>query len=761
MKRKNNLLLTFKIFMAIAYPYTVAVAALIVLLSAAVIMSRSYLFNNANSIMETKLQSINDSIGITVTNYNKIGEILSATTEMNEYASSYDVNDIKTASLIPRIQTSLINIMDIANVDLDDLSVYYPNSNSLITVTASYQGNVQCDAYFMKEYHEVVSREVLGDIPQNMSRIIKYIDEYGVLIRQVATEEGQIFYILIKFNFDDLLDIKDGIAFIGDNQNCIYVKGMEEEFSQEQYISIYNNVNESRLFEYNNQQYAAKKSVLSIMGREIIVGLPVSFEQSPLNIVYKTAVGLLIIVIMIFAVSVFILNRQIVSPSRKLAEAMLDKTDYFNINNVLTTAMNNLESLERQNDAMKAERNYLIPLGVGELLERISDIADETKTRELAGRCVSLCGLEEGQKFCVVGLYCSNDKNVYTEAAFITEELHIRWRSINELLCESLFVNHVGILAITGKFFMLLCNVNEEENAEDIWKILNEVSDIYKSKYNIKIIGSPIHEVENSGGLSQIVRLTLKEISYLEFWRQEQIIISDEKSTENDISLLKLNRNLINRLDAKDYEGARQLFNQLVDERIPSNVNTLDAAKSRIQGMIEMLAVTIEEHKNTEFDDSLLKMLEKLQNADNIDEFRMESERIFEKLIDICEVPDNKLTGARLMKKVADYIDKHYMENDIGLATIAEKFGISKTYLSRTFKAAFEDGILEYIHKKRITEAKKLLADHSVNSVAIKVGFWDAQGFIRVFKKLEGVTPGEYKQHNYKKSASNSKLNEE
>ncbi|NLN42227.1 MAG: helix-turn-helix transcriptional regulator, partial [Clostridiales bacterium] len=51
------------------------------------------------------------------------------------------------------------------------------------------------------------------------------------------------------------------------------------------------------------------------------------------------------------------------------------------------------------------------------------------------------------------------------------------------------------------------------------------------------------------------------------------------------------------------------------------------------------------------------------------------------------------------------------------------------------------------INKLRVSEAKKLLVntDMSIKDLALLIGYNNDQTFSRVFKKLEGITPGEYR----------------
>lgn len=55
--------------------------------------------------------------------------------------------------------------------------------------------------------------------------------------------------------------------------------------------------------------------------------------------------------------------------------------------------------------------------------------------------------------------------------------------------------------------------------------------------------------------------------------------------------------------------------------------------------------------------------------------------------------------------------------------------------------------IPDHINLMRIEKAKQLLADtsRSIQTVALEVGFLESSSFIRIFKKIEGITPGVYR----------------
>ena len=96
-----------------------------------------------------------------------------------------------------------------------------------------------------------------------------------------------------------------------------------------------------------------------------------------------------------------------------------------------------------------------------------------------------------------------------------------------------------------------------------------------------------------------------------------------------------------------------------------------------------------------------------------------------------------------------DYINKNYGD-PITLDSVAKSAYLSVNQLCRLFSEHCGTTVAKYITSKRITEAKKMLAaGRSVTETAMICGFGDYSGFIRVFKKNVGVTPGKYKSSEF------------
>ncbi|HYH05260.1 MAG TPA: helix-turn-helix domain-containing protein, partial [Bacillota bacterium] len=110
--------------------------------------------------------------------------------------------------------------------------------------------------------------------------------------------------------------------------------------------------------------------------------------------------------------------------------------------------------------------------------------------------------------------------------------------------------------------------------------------------------------------------------------------------------------------------------------------------------------------------------------------------------------PENPKKDSRLIEALKDYLNSHYQEA-LTLSKIAETFSVNPNYLCERFKQQTGEHFVTYLTRLRIEQAKLLLEDVTVRAyeVGFRVGYDDPTYFSKVFKKVVGLTPTEYRQN--------------
>ena len=101
-----------------------------------------------------------------------------------------------------------------------------------------------------------------------------------------------------------------------------------------------------------------------------------------------------------------------------------------------------------------------------------------------------------------------------------------------------------------------------------------------------------------------------------------------------------------------------------------------------------------------------------------------------------------------ILKTAVDFIDSHYMEEDISLNTVANVANVSSNHFSTLFSQNMGQTFIEYLTTLRMNKAKELLRCTGMRSseIAGEIGYKDAHYFSYLFKKTQGMTPSDYRK---------------
>lgn len=129
------------------------------------------------------------------------------------------------------------------------------------------------------------------------------------------------------------------------------------------------------------------------------------------------------------------------------------------------------------------------------------------------------------------------------------------------------------------------------------------------------------------------------------------------------------------------------------------------------------------------------------------------SELIYSLLIDILKnftFQADRVAGGNMgrLDEVISHISRHYPEV-LTLEELAELAHLTPQYLCTAFKQYTSQTVFQYINMVRVSKSKELLlagSDISIGEIAHRTGFHDTSYFCKVFRKLEGKSPMEFRK---------------
>ncbi|MFC4322335.1 AraC family transcriptional regulator [Litchfieldia salsa] len=139
----------------------------------------------------------------------------------------------------------------------------------------------------------------------------------------------------------------------------------------------------------------------------------------------------------------------------------------------------------------------------------------------------------------------------------------------------------------------------------------------------------------------------------------------------------------------------------------------------------------------------------------NTPDFPLRQQIYFEELLlqlqkDVMTIPT---ATENVTEKTLNYIQRNYKE-DIKMDDIARELHFHSDYITRCMQKTIGMSPIHYLNKYRIAQAKRLLTNTNdkVMTISKSIGIQDHTYFSKLFKKVEGVSPSEYRQFSQRES---------
>ncbi|WP_195989353.1 helix-turn-helix domain-containing protein [Clostridium sp. D53t1_180928_C8] len=145
-----------------------------------------------------------------------------------------------------------------------------------------------------------------------------------------------------------------------------------------------------------------------------------------------------------------------------------------------------------------------------------------------------------------------------------------------------------------------------------------------------------------------------------------------------------------------------------------------------------------------------------LYQIKSLDELTDVFKEISSELLVIIKNKKNFKAPKLAVEKIKEYILENYTDYSFSLQLVSDNFDVSLSYLSQYFKDKTGITILDYITNLKINKSKELLINSNLTlrDIADQMGYSNVSSFIRRFKQVTSMTPGEFKKNNLKEDKS-------
>lgn len=305
-------------------------------------------------------------------------------------------------------------------------------------------------------------------------------------------------------------------------------------------------------------------------------------------------------------------------------------------------------------------------------------------------------------------------------------------RFFEEASCPELFLQYYEV--DQGKYCMLL----EYRKLDEEERIMQKLSLLNGGDFILGISKRKIEEQD----LSQACQEALSACRLS--WYQEGKIFWAEKMPKRTGTVHVSTEQIIASVFSGNEEACRKELETLKREVLEKHADVLTLHSmlleilQKINKEAERLGLEADEKTYNELWEIL-----SIENVDivfsNISKYFMHIQQMIRQVL--------AYRNGKKIREVIVYINEHLNE-DIALQDVCDYVGISSGYLSRIFKEKTGYNFVDYVNRTKIEKAKKMLTESEMTAVEIAkyLSFNDDKYFIRLFKKIVGMTPGTYRK---------------
>jgi AraC-like DNA-binding protein len=297
-----------------------------------------------------------------------------------------------------------------------------------------------------------------------------------------------------------------------------------------------------------------------------------------------------------------------------------------------------------------------------------------------------------------------------------------------------------------SKLVVLIMNSEIEELEDQVEKVMYELCDVMLSDYSHMIA---IYVSRTVVGIDQVPYAYHNALHACSIQPKGGVVmLRNEQTTARPVqSLDEISALLQNYIATGNEEEALTLLRQHYLTNFGQGSHPLHVVRGYFVGLLNIVLsiCPIEEQEKVLIENNNPLELIFVQDTS----YQMET-TVETTTSHVCRVilSSKKSHASLLTDQILEFIEQEFSNNDLTLSYVADHFYITASYLSAFFKENVGDTFLNYLTRLRIEKSKELIRNTNLTmtEIAEKVGYASGNTFTRIFKKVEHITPTQYRE---------------
>jgi two-component system response regulator YesN len=682
---------------------------------------------------------------------------------LNHIDEEYAQNQINLLEIMNSIR-SVTN----TNSFISHFFVYFKNTDSILTATGKADLNMYFDDIFRfsgKSTEEVKRELFTGDhlrtyLPsaevrekEKTSRVITYVQ--SLPIGEVSNISGYLVMLINEQEIDQLIEqieklYHSDIYIVDEHQQIIMSTSKENELNKA-IIPLINMESGYSSFRQNNESMILSHTTDN-NGWKYISVLPKKVVLKQIIMLKNWALSLILLLLFVGIIISIVLARRNYNPIRDVVKTIMEENNY-----TKNLAINEFDFIKQAISNTFEEKNLLketvtqqTPVIQANFLARL--IKGHVDVSDINEDALQFMGVHFKKDYFSVHIIEIDDCS-----QFVADDTEREWalvRFILSNLSRELIGEDGYVVEMDRNRLGILFNVSapDDQTLADRHTFVRNLKNYAQQRFKLKIT---IAVSQFHPGMTEIGRCYREALvafdSRLVFDSDEGIYYEQLGGLEQrDYQFaIETEVQLMNYAKSGDYHQVEKMLDQIYETNFQLGDISPELGKCLFYDLLSSVlklrnGLKTNEHNAYEDMSELVKRLSACATAMDMLQF---IKALYEDICRHMQEEKNKYKD-QMYERIVVYIKHHYGDANLSVASIADHFQITPSYLSTYFKKHSGEKISDFIAEVRIKESKKMLIEQSFTlaEIAGKIGYANDIGFVRLFKKHEGVTPGKYRE---------------